>query len=139
MEPASGTIESRWWYWILAYPIGLFLGAPLVALLAIFVGVPLVAFAADLQGDPSVAWLFIALVAGVIFIGLLFVLLAIFVMLPVALYFDAREIRDASIDWKPDPLVYALIAALQFLVTPLVGLIVSVYYLYRRHDAIGRP
>ena len=71
--------------------------------------------------------------------GFAVVLFAVFIMLPVALYMDARQVAQADLDWEPDPTLYGILGLLQFFVTPIVGFFVSLYYLYRRHEHLGVP
>lgn len=136
---AGTTVPSRWWYWVLAYPISLLIVLPLLVVLAIVAVAPVVLLGASPAPGVGGVWIVIALFGGAIVLALVGGLVVIFAMLPVALYFDARAIAEAGIDWEPDPLVYALIAALQFVVTPAVGLVIALYYLYRRHVALGVP
>lgn len=133
------SVDSRWWYWILAHPVGFVIGTPLIVLLGLLIAIPVVGLVADSGTAFGALWLLLLLLAGVFLTFVILMLMAVFVMLPFALYFDAKAIRDAPVDWNPDPLVYALLGALQFVVTPLVGLIVGSYYVYRRHVELGVP
>ncbi len=131
--------ESRWWYWIAAYPIVGLLFIPFAVLLIGLIILPL--GLAGANGAPAVGMFAIALVLVVAVVAFTFVILAlaVFVMLPIALYFDAQAITESHYEWNPDPFVYAIIGALQFFVTPLIGFIVAIYYLYRRHTDVGVP
>lgn len=77
-------------------------------------------------GDPAPI-----LEVGVLLVGiasgsmLLLILMVMFVALPIAIYFDAREIASADLAWSLDPVLNAVLAALQFVVTPVAGRIVA--------------
>lgn len=138
-DDSEATVESRWWYWIVAYPLSLLLFIPLVVIVAVM-GVAVVVIGTG-EMHPAIIPLFVLaiLVGGMMFLAVTLTILVIFVLLPLALYLDARAIRQTDVDWDPDPVVYALLAALQFVVTPVIGLVVALYYLYRRHEVIGVP
>lgn len=138
-QESDERVDSRWWYWIAAYPIVGLLFIPFIFLLIIFLGIPVVALG-ETVGDPAAPLAFVLILFAIV-LGFSFfmIALAVFVMLPVALYFDAQAVAEANLEWEPDPFVYAIIGALQFFVTPLIGLIVAVYYLYRRHTDVGVP
>lgn len=135
----AAEVDSRWWYWIAAYPIVALLALPFAFVLLLVFVVPIVVL--DAAGGHAAApfVLGVILVVAVVAFSFVMIGLAIFVMLPVALYFDAKAVAEGGFTWKPDPLVYALVGVLQFIVTPLIGLIVAIYYLYRRHTAVGVP
>lgn len=136
-EPA---VDSRWWYWIAAYPLLSLLVVPLFVVIVLVGIVPFVILGwAEPPMAIGVVWMLILLAGGGLVVILLMGMLGIFLMLPIALYVDATAVNEADLQWKPDPLLYALVAVLQFFVTPLVGLLVSLYYLYRRHEAVGTP
>lgn len=139
-QPSSDPpVASRWWYWIAAYPIVAVLSIPVIIALVILFFAPIAMIDATV-GDPAapLALVFLLFV-GMLGLAFFLLALAVFVMLPVALYFDAKEVELAEVEWEPDPFVYAIIATLQFFVTPVIGFIVAIYYLYRRHTDVGVP
>lgn len=140
--PTATTVdESRWWYWIAAYPIYSLLAIPL-ALLAVVLFASVGAATAPAGPDPQVVGpAMFGVVALVVGIGAIYALLGLVLtlLLPVALYVDATELTESAVDWSPDPILYGLIGLLNFLAAPVVGIIVAVYYLYRRHEHVGTP
>lgn len=132
-------IASRWWYWIAAYPLAALLSIPLSFVLILAIVGPLVLLGNEPAPGVTVGVLLVVLLGIVVVSLFLVILIGIFVALPIAIYFDARVIAAAGRDWSPDPVIYAVLAALQFVVTPLIGLIVALYYLYRRHEEVGVP
>ena len=136
---APGTVDSRWWYWIAAYPVATLLVLPVIIIIGLIALAPALAIGADPAPAPVIGWAIILVFAAFLLFGLLVGMLVVFVMLPIALFFDARAVQEADVEWNPDPIVYALVTLLQFFVTPLVGLVVSLYYLYRRHEVLGVP
>lgn len=138
VDPDPG-VASRWWYWIAAYPVVVLLVLPVIAFIGVVALVPLAIVGPDAPMAPTLVWTLFVIFAGIIVFVLLVGLLAVFVMLPIALFFDAKAVQASAIDWDPDPIVYAVLALLQFVITPIIDLIVAVYYLYRRHDIVGVP
>ena len=139
-EPTGGvgerlpraTIESRWWYWIAAVPVyfavSLVLGG--LAFAVVFLG-----FWVDVGVAVSGVFLF-ALVA--FFLALPGLVLS--VLFPLAVYVDARAVSEAEVGWNPDPALYGLVALAGVLATAFtVSVPMALYYLYRRHEAIGVP
>lgn len=135
----EATVDSNWWYWIAAVPVyfllvlGLGVGAAFLFLFA---------FALDVAGLAGLGSVVVTLVATVAFVGLGLVGLVVAVMFPVATYVDARAVERAELggDWNPDPALYALLALAAVLVTNFVlSVPFAVYYLYRRHQHLGRP
>lgn len=132
--------ESRWWYWIAAYPVFSLLSIPL-AVLGFALFVPL-GMAAPMGSDPALAGPLAFAVAVLVIGGIaLYAILGLVltVLLPVALYLDATELVESPVEWSPDPILYGLVGLLNFLAAPIVGCIVAVYYLYRRHEFVGTP
>jgi hypothetical protein len=76
------------------------------------------------------------------FVGLALLLVAAGVVLslafPVAIYLDAEAVADARGDWQPDPALYGLVGLAGVVAQPL-QVPLAVYYLYKRHESIGRP
>ena len=58
-------------------------------------------------------------------------ILLVLTMLPLATYFDLKDVREAS-DWEPHRFVWPLLAAIWIINVPA-----SVLYLYRRVRALG--
>lgn len=137
--PALDAVDSRWWYWIAAYLVVAVLFVPFVAVAAFAFLVPTIVVG---PGSGPAVGAPIA-VAALLFAFLVFVFVVaafvVSVLLPVALYMDARRVAQADLDWEPDPVVYGALGLLQFVVTPLVGLVVALYYLYQRHEHVGVP
>ena len=123
-------VDSRWWYWIAAVPVYF---ALTLAFGALLVPVFLLGFAFD----AGVAVALFAVVGGV-FVALPGLALA--VLFPVAVYVDARAVSAADVGWNPDPALYGLVALAGVLVTAFtVSVPLALYYLYRRHGAVGVP
>ncbi|WP_238993964.1 hypothetical protein [Halobellus captivus] len=124
------SVDSRWWYWIAAIP----LYVVLVGFLAVlFLG----AFIFDLFLTGGIATVFGAFVVVPV-LGLLG--LALSVMYPIATYVDARAIAESDASWTPDPLVWGLAAlATEVLSAFTLSVVLALYYLYKRHVAVGTP
>lgn len=149
-DPASSTaetqvaatdpdpIDSRWWYWVAAVPLYVVVSIVAIVVVAVTLGVGALI---DIGGGMGLGSLFAVLVSitvvGIVGLGGL----ALLVLFPLGIYKDAREIAAAeTIEWSPDPLLYALVAVASIVFTVyLLSLAVSLYYLYRRHQAIGIP
>jgi hypothetical protein len=123
-------VDSRWWYWIAAVPLYFVVSAALAGLF-------LVGFLFDLFLTGGLLSLFgAALVVPVV--GL--VGLALAVLFPVATYVDARAVAEAGGEWTPDPVVWSLAALASVVLTAYaVSVVVALYYLYKRHGAVGTP
>lgn len=122
--------DSRWWYWIAAVPAS--------AVVALVGGVFLLfGFLFDLF-----------LTGGLLTFGATFFLvpvvglvgLVLTVMYPVATYVDARAIAESRAEWTPDPLVWGLVALASVVFSAFsLSVVASLYYLYKRHGAVGTP
>lgn len=134
----KNTVESRWWYWIALYVVSAIVVIPLVITISLLIAIA-VLIGIGSGSVPGIVWVFSIAIFMIVLSALAFGVLVVFLLLPIALYFDARAIGTTSTAWDPDPVIYAVLAALQFIVTPIAGLIVAVYYLYRRHVEIGIP
>lgn len=124
-------VDSNWWYWIAA-PLPLFV-LSLVGGVLFFVGF---LFDVFLTGGLLTAG------AMVVFGGLAALVgLVLSVMFPIAVYVDARALSDdPASPWSPDPVLYGLVALAGVVVTAFtVSVPFSIYYLYRRHEAVGTP
>ena len=124
------SVDSRWWYWIAAIPLYVALGGLLAVL---FIG----AFLFDLFLTGGIVTIFGAFVVVPI-VGLLGLVLS--VMYPIATYVDARAIAESDASWSPDPLVWGLAAlATEVLSAFTLSIVLALYYLYKRHVAVGTP
>lgn len=142
--PPLDAVGSRWWYWIAVYPIAMVLVVPLVVFAVVLFTVPLTVVESSTDAPaaaptPSallavLAMAFAAVVLVVIMLGIVSS-----VLLPIALYMDARAVAKADLEWSPDPVLYGVLGLLPYFVTPLVGIVVAVYYLFRRHEVVGVP
>ncbi|SFR32838.1 hypothetical protein [Halogeometricum limi] len=125
------SVDSNWWYWIAA-PIVLFV-LSLVGGSLFFVG-----FLFDLFFTGGLLSFGAALLFGgfAALVGLV-----ISVLFPVAVYVDARALSDApESSWSPDPVLYGLVALAGVVLTAFtVSVPFGIYYLYRRHTAVGTP
>lgn len=139
--PPLDTVESRWWYLIAAYPIVLFLFIPVIIISVLLFVIPVIVTGPGAQPGSGLVALgaIFGIFLGIILLVMIMLTLALVVALPIALYLDARAVNESSSDWKPDPLLYGLLGALQLIVTPVIGIVVALYYLYRRHEAVGVP
>ncbi|SFF76701.1 hypothetical protein SAMN04488063_0203 [Halopelagius inordinatus] len=123
-------VDSRWWYWIAAVPVS--------ALVALVGGVFLLfGFFFDLF-----------LTGGLLTFGVTFLFvpvvglagLVLTVMYPVATYVDARAVAESSAEWTPDPLVWGLVALASVVLSAFsLSVVAALYYLYKRHGAVGTP
>ncbi|WP_117593675.1 hypothetical protein [Haloprofundus halophilus] len=133
----TAAVESNWWYWIAAVP----------ALLVVSLGFGVSAFFLALLGVGLDIAGFMGLASagfGLLFFAVASLLaLASFVvavLFPVAMYVDARAVEAADLGWNPDPVLYFLGAVFAVVATNFVlSVPLAVYYLYKRHGAIGRP
>ena len=129
--PRAG-VDSRWWYWIAAIPLYVVVGAAAVLLFAV---VALLGFGIGFDAGFVVTGLFFLTVVALVLIG--FVLSIVF---PIAMYIDARAIANSEASWTPDPLVWGLAAlATEVLSVFTLSFVMSIYYLYKRHVAVGTP
>ena len=125
------SVDSNWWYWIAA-PLVLFVLSAVAGVLFVL------GFLVDvfLTGG-------LLTVAAVFVFGSLAALvgLVLSVLFPVAVYVDARALSDApESSWSPDPVLYGLVALAGVLLTAFtVSVPFGIYYLYRRHEAVGTP
>lgn len=141
--PFGAAVDDRWWWWIAAVPVhfvvslGFGLLFFLVAAFGMLTG-GMVGHGMDpgpmLPG--AFGLLFAAALLLVVLPGLVLAL-----ALPLALYVDARAVAAApDVDWEPDAALYGLLALAGLAVSgTLLGVVLALYYLYRRHDAVGVP
>ena len=124
------SVDSRWWYWIAAIPLYVVLGGVLAVL---FVG----ALLFDIFLTGGIVTIFGAFVVIPV-LGLLGLVLS--VMYPIATYVDARAIAESESSWTPDPLVWGLAAlATEVLSAFVLSVVLALFYLYKRHVAVGTP
>lgn len=139
---AGGRVDSNWWYWVASVPIywvvatvGGFAFALLAFAFALtgagggfgpMGGMPGAGFGAGALGFAAVAVLlaFAGLVVSLVF--------------PVAVYLDAEAVAEGPVDWQPDPALYGLLGLAGVVAQPL-QVPLAVYYLYKRHESVGRP
>ena len=129
--PRAG-VDSRWWYWIAAIPLYVVVGAAAVLLFAV---AALLGFGIGFEAGFVVTGL---LFVTVFILGLLGLVFSI--VFPIAMYVDARAIAASEASWTPDPLVWGLAAlATEVLSVFTLSVVVALYYLYKRHVAVGTP
>ena len=125
-------VDSRWWYWIAAIPLYVVIGGVFGLLFAV---IALLGFGIGVD-------------AGVVGFGLLFVAvlvlglagLVLTIVFPVATYVDARAVAAADTSWTPDPLVWGLAALATVVLSAFtLSFVLAIYYLYKRHVAVGTP
>ncbi|MGM0604809.1 MAG: hypothetical protein ACQETB_03955 [Halobacteriota archaeon] len=130
-------VESRYWYWVAAVPLYVLVGfvGSIVAAFAFLFGVGL-----DVAGGAGAVTILLVVLFGLVasIFGLFGVVLLF--AFPIGIYLDATAIADADVDWEPDAVLYGLLALGSAIVTAFtLSLFVALYYLYRRHEAIGDP
>jgi hypothetical protein len=129
--PRAG-VDSRWWYWIAAIPLYVVVGVAAVLLFAV---VALLGFGIGFDAGFVVTGL---LFAAVFMLGDVGIVLSI--VFPIAMYIDTRAIAASEASWTPDPLVWGLAAlATEVLSAFTLSVVVALYYLYKRHVAVGTP
>ena len=103
-------VDSRWWYWIAGFGLGLDAGVGGFGLLFVTV--------------------LVLVLAG----------LVLTIVFPVATYIDARAVAAADTSWTPDPLVWGLAALATVVLSAFtLSFVLALYYLYKRHVAVGTP
>jgi len=129
--PRAG-VDSRWWYWIAAIPLYVVVGVAAVLLFAV---VALFGFGIGFDAGFVVTGLLFVTVLALGLVGLV-----LFVAFPIAVYIDARAIAASEASWTPDPLVWGLAAlATEVLSAFTLSVVLALYYLYKRHVAVGTP
>lgn len=135
-DATPSRVDSNWWYWVAAVPLYYVLAT--VAGFAFAV----IAFGAALTGvaggEPGIA-------VGLGFLGafgvamlLVAVGMLLSILFPFAIYVDAEAVERAGGDWQPDPALYGLLGLAGVIAQPL-QVPLAVYYLYKRHESVGRP
>lgn len=133
----AASVDSRWWYWIAAVPalfavtLGFGIGAFVLALFGVALDV------AGLAGLASFGGFVLFSIGGAILAG---TSLLVAILFPVATYVDARAVEESNLAWRPDPVLYGLAAAAAVIATNFVlSVPLALYYLYKRHGAVGVP
>ncbi|GGJ14114.1 hypothetical protein GCM10008995_25020 [Halobellus salinus] len=125
-------VDSRWWYWIAAVPVYVVVGVVLGVLFAV---VALAGFGLGIDGGLIGVGLLFVVVLGLGLVGLVLTLL-----FPIATYVDARAVAASDASWTPDPLVWGLAALATVVLSAFtLSFVMAIYYLYKRHAAVGTP
>jgi len=125
-------VGSRWWYWIAAIPLYVVVSAAFGLLFAV---VALAGFGLGLEGGLVGFGLLFAFVVALGLVGLVLT-----VLFPVATYVDARAVAASDASWTPDPLVWGLAALATVVLSAFtLSFVLAIYYLYKRHTAVGTP
>ncbi|WP_435095821.1 hypothetical protein [Halarchaeum sp. P4] len=122
MSDASADVDSRWWLLVLAMPA--------VTVIEACLGFLLVGFAYESIGSMDPVLL---LAPAAPFLG---AAILVRLLLPVALYKDATAIRDADLDWNPDPANWGFLG-LGLVVVPVLDSILAITYLTLRSRALA--
>lgn len=136
-EPVSPP-DSNWWYWVAAVPLYYVLGS----IVGFIAAIAMAAFAmtGTMEMGPGMHEGFF--VGGSLFflgfVALVVIGLVVTLVFPLAIYFDADEITGRSTEWQPDPTLYGLLGLAGVVAQPL-QVPLAVYYLYKRHEAVGQP
>ena len=148
IDDAPSSADSRWWYWVAAVPLYWVVATvagfafALLAFTFAVTGAGVGAGVGEVAGEPTVG-----VAAGLGAAGLALVAVAILLafagvvvsfVFPVAIYLDAEAVADARLDWDPDPALYGLLGLAGIIAQPL-QVPLAVYYLYKRHESVGRP
>ena len=131
-------VDSNWWkavaaagaFFVLAYVVGV---------LFFLVAFGTFVFGAAAGGPPE---LFVGGFGLLLVFVVLFALvgLAFSLLLPVALYLDARAVDEANVGWHPDPTLYAIVGVVGLFAQGVpIQPAVAFYYLYKRRQAVGTP
>jgi hypothetical protein len=137
MSSPHAQVTSKWWYVVAA---GTVYG---VVAAAVFVAMVPFLFALVLgtgPSDPALAFGLTATTLALVAVPLALLGTALAIAFPLAIYLDAEAVADADLDWSPDPVLYGVVGVVGLFaggtpIQPAVG----VYYLYRRHQHVGRP
>jgi hypothetical protein len=129
-EDMSESISSPWWYGVAVIPV-------------YAIGLPVLATITTPSGGAGTNAPIVGVIGAVVVLGI-YVVSPLF---PLSLYFDARNVRDADVDWNPSPALYAGLGLAQLAAPPITynGFGVSAWwilpftvplaliYLYQRH------
>lgn len=127
-------VDSQWWYWIAIHPIVVLVSIPVAVSAIVYLLLAPVVIRPELHTIPL-----IGAELGGLLLGLVLFTSVLAVILPIAFYMDAYAVRQSGADWAPDPHLYAFLGVLQVVATPLLGIVVAIYYLFRRHQHVGVP
>ncbi|MHC3378241.1 hypothetical protein [Haloarcula sp. H-GB5] len=92
-------------------------------------GVILVGLGGESVGDGPLGMASIFGTFGVWYIGVIVVALISWLVTPIVLYFDTKKIRDADVDWDPNPVLYAVGGF-------FLGYLMKLHHLYHRHQYV---
>ncbi|GAA3877667.1 MULTISPECIES: hypothetical protein [Haloarcula] len=92
-------------------------------------GVILVGLGGESVGDGPLGMASIFGTFGVWYIGGIVVALISWLVTPIVLYFDTKKIRDADVDWDPNPVLYAVGGF-------FLGYLMKLHHLYHRHQYV---
>jgi uncharacterized protein YjeT (DUF2065 family) len=132
------SVDSKWWYWIAAVPLFALVGTLLGVVFAV---VGFLGFFLGLGFDAGMLSV-LPFFAVVVAIGLVAVVGGILTLVfPLAMYVDARAVSESeTAEWRPDPALYGLVALAGAITTTFVVTVpLALYYLYKRHEAVGTP
>jgi len=137
---ADADVDSRWWYWVAAVPL-YWVASSVVGFAFTLVALAFALTGAGVghaTGVPGLGVGFGAL--GIVGVALLLVAAGMVLSLafPVAIYLDAEAVGAVASDWQPDPALYGLVGLAGVVAQPL-QVPLAVYYLYKRHESLGRP
>lgn len=136
-HPDGSHVDSDWWYAVAAVPVYFVLVSVVVIFLAVLL---LAGVGIGVVFDPVVTGplTIVAVLLGVVLIAMPGMALAI--LFPLGTYLDARAIAEAPVDWDPDAVLWGGVALVGVVATNfIVSVPLALYYLYRRHEAIGEP
>ena len=140
VDSPADRVDSNWWYVVALMPVLSLLGFLVfswVAAAAVF-SFGFGAVGGGMMGPGMVAAPLMVLFVPLFLLGT--VGTALTVLFPVAVYLDAKAVAAADVGWDPDPTLYALVAVVGIVATAfLLDLLLSGYYLYRRHQYVGTP
>jgi hypothetical protein len=145
---SRSSVDSNWWYWVAAVPVYYVLAT--VAGVAFAVLAFTLALTGAAGGGMHVGWhvgpgamdgvgvgagFFGAFAVALLLVGVGLVVSLVF---PLAVYLDAEAVAAERGDWQPDPALYGLLGLAGVVAQPL-QVPLAVYYLYKRHECVGRP
>ncbi len=117
------SVDSNWWWGVAAVPIWIVIGVMMLfASILLMIVVP--------EAGIMIGFLFLIVWAlGAAVLDLLIV---------IAIYFDARAVEDAGVEWETTGDTYLMIAAIGLMV-PMIHTVLSLYYLHQRRQYVGVP
>ena len=137
-SPLDGTaVDSKWWYAVAAVPLYVLVGivGGVFAVVLFLLGV-----AVDVGGGMGLATGLVVVLLTLGVSGYALAGLALSILFPVGIYLDAKAVTTAETSWKPDAVLYLLVAAASVVLSAFtLSAVVALYYLYRRNQAVGVP